>query len=275
MKVKGFVLVGLVFLFALLLPPDIAWAQEPLVEQWVAVYNGPGNGYDGGNDIAIDSSGNVYVTGESKGSSTGRDYATIKYDSAGNQLWEVRTYNGPVNSNDCATKIAIDSSGNVYVTGWSVGSGTGHDYATIKYDSSGNQLWVARYNGPGNNTDHARGIAIDSSGNVYITGWSVGSGTGQDYATVKYDSAGNQLWVKRYNGPGNGYDGGNDIAVDSSDNVYVSGYSVGEDTGWDCVTIKYNSAGSELWVRRYNGPDNADDCGHAIAVDGSDNVYVT
>ncbi|MBN2463579.1 MAG: SBBP repeat-containing protein [Dehalococcoidia bacterium] len=279
MKAKGFVLGGLVILIALLLPPGVAWAQEPMIEQWVAEYNGPGSGYDGGNDIAIDnaidSSGNVYVTGESKGSGTSRDYATIKYDSAGNELW-VRTYNGPGNWNDMASKMALDSYGSVYVTGLSWGgAGTGYDYATVKYDSSGNQLWVTRYNGPGNNTDRARGIATDSSGNVYVTGWSIGSGTGQDYATVKYDSAGNQLWVKRYNGPGNGYDGGNDIAIDSSDNVYVCGYSVGGDTGWDCVTVKYNSAGNELWVARYNGPDNADDCVHAITVDGLGNVYVT
>src|SRR6266516_6773880 len=99
-------------------------------------------------------------------------------------------------SYDGATAIDVDDSGNVYVTGSSTGSGTGSDYATIKYDSLGQEQWVARYNGPGNDADLATGIAIDGSGNVYVTGGSAG-----DYATVKYDSAGQQQWVARYNGP--------------------------------------------------------------------------
>jgi hypothetical protein len=98
----------------------------------------------------------------------------------------VARYNGPGNSYDEATGIALDSSGNVYVTGESSGSGTGGDYATIKYDSAGSEIWVRRYNGPANGWDYATGIALDSSGNVYVTGRSWGSGTEYDYATIKY-----------------------------------------------------------------------------------------
>ncbi|MBA3726335.1 MAG: SBBP repeat-containing protein, partial [Armatimonadetes bacterium] len=122
------------------------------------------------------------------------------------EAWVAR-YNGPGNSNDTARALAADAAGNVYVTGYSYGAGTGDfDYATIKYDSNGNQLWVARYNGPGNDNDYASALAVDAAGNVYVTGLSLGAGTSYDYATVKYDSNGNQLWVARYNGPGNFYD---------------------------------------------------------------------
>ncbi|MBK6772393.1 MAG: SBBP repeat-containing protein [Ignavibacteria bacterium] len=77
-----------------------------------------------------------------------------------------------------ATSLAVDGSGNVYVTGYSTGSGQRFDYATIKYNSSGVQQWVARYNGPGNSIDYANSLAVDGSGNVYVTGISDGSGTG-------------------------------------------------------------------------------------------------
>jgi hypothetical protein len=246
-------------------------------QQWVARYNGPANDDDHASAIAVDASGNVYVTGSSIGTIwPDFDYATVKYDNSGQQQWVAR-YSGPGNDLDFANAIAVDASGNVYVTGGSNGSGTGFDYATIKYDASGNQLWVARYNGPGNGEDEAVGIAVDASGNVYVTGYSAGSGTGlSDYATVKYDASGNQLWVARYNGPGNGTDQPNAIAIDASGNVYVTGFSDGgPGAGFDYATVKYDTSGQQQWVARYNGPANDDDEAYAIAVDASGNIYVT
>src|SRR5262249_18403070 len=151
-------------------------------------------------------------------------------------------------SGDSANSIAIDSAGNVYVTGKSFGSGTDDDYATVKYDSSGQEQWVARYNGPGNCGDSANAIAIDTAGNVYVTGESFGLGTDNDYATVKYDSSGQEQWVVRYNGPRNGSDEADAIAVDAAGNVYVTGESVGG--YYDYTTIKYDSFGQEQWVAR-------------------------
>src|SRR5205814_1107569 len=97
-------------------------------------------------------------------------------------------YQGSGNDTDGATAIALDHSGNAYVTGFSVGSGGDYDYATIKYNSMGQEQWVARYNGPGNDWDLAEHIAVDSSGNVYVTGNSFGLGSDYDYATIKYIS---------------------------------------------------------------------------------------
>jgi Beta-propeller repeat len=243
------------------------------LQQWVARYNGPANNYDIATAIAADHAGNVYVTGESVGSATSFDYATIKYDSAGNQQWVAR-YNGPGNGTDEGTAIAVDDAGNIYVTGNSVGSGAGADYATIKYNADGQQQWVARYNGPGNADDIPVALELDTSGNVYVTGHSLGSGSGYDYATVKYDSAGQQQWEARYNGPGNGGDVASDIAVDDLGNVYVTGGSTGLTTEVDIATIKYNSSGQEQWVATYNGPGNSVDYAEAIAIDDFNNIYV-
>src|ERR1044072_5373737 len=110
--------------------------------------------------------------------------------------------------------------------------------------------WVARYNGPGNASDNAVDIAVDDDGNVYITGSSTGAGTFADYATIKYNSAGVQQWVARYNGPGNFFDEPADLAIDNAGNVYVTGRSAGDGTDDDYATIKYNSAGVVQWVAR-------------------------
>ena len=284
---------------------------------WVRRYNGPGNGDDYARSIAVDGSGNVYVTGGSEGSGTGDDYATIKYYPNGDTAW-VRRYNGPENDEDVANAIAVDGSGNVYVTGYIMSSSFDDDYATIKYYPDGDTAWVRRYNGPDNWYDYAYAIAVDGSGNVYVTGRSYfayatikyypdgdtawvrryngeasaitvdGSGnvyvTGQsewsgttsmDYVTIKYYPDGDTAWVRIYNGPGNDYDRAYAIAVDGSGNVCVTGESYGSGTSRDYATIKYYPDGDTAWVRRYNGPDNGDDWGQGIAVDGSGNVYVT
>ncbi len=243
-------------------------------ELWVRRYNGPGSGLDRANAIAVDNSGNVYVTGTSEGSGSATDYATIKYDANGNELW-VRRYNGPGNNHDYAHALALDGSGNLYVTGSSIGSGTNYDYATVKYDPDGNQLWVRRYNGPVNGIDIAYALVVDDLGDIYVTGTSVGSGTAGDYATVKYNTDGDELWVARYNGPGNITDEAHAIALDNAGNVYVTGWSTGVNTSDDYATIKYDREGNQIGLARYNGPANGTDRAHAVGVDNLGNVYVT
>src|SRR4030067_3515558 len=267
------------FLFIL----TVTSSGQGVYEAWVASYNGPGNYDDYASALAIDASGNVYVTGRTW-SGTSFDYATIKYDSNGDSLWG-RHYNGPPDYYDYASALAValavDASGNVHVTGTSW-NGLSYDYATIKYDSNGDSLWVRRYKGPGGNYGEAApALAVDASGNVYVTGSSYccGPGGSFNYTTIKYNSNGNLLWERHYNGPGNDYPDNIDIAsalaVDASGNVYVTGRSYGSGTNYDYVTIKYAPNGDSLWVRRYNGPGNNFDEAIALAVDDSGNVYVT
>jgi sugar lactone lactonase YvrE len=197
------------------------------------------------------------------------------------RLWVAR-YNGPGNGADQAADMALSPDGSrVYVTGSSAATGTGLDYATAAYDAStGAELWVARYNGPGSGDDQAVAMALSPDGTrVYATGSSAGTVTGLDYATAAYDaSTGAELWVARYNGPGNGDDGATSVAVSpTGSRVYVTGGSAGVGTGPDYATVAYRaSTGTPLMAARYNGPGNGDD--HAVDLgvspDGS-RVYVT
>jgi hypothetical protein len=241
-------------------------AGDSVAAVWTTNYASGLTSFDDyGVAIAIDASRNIYVTGSSH-----NDYSTIKYDSSGAEKWVAR-YDGPGNSYDQATTIAVDASGNVYVTGESyVAGSTYDDYATVKYNSSGTQQWVARYDGP-ERDDKATAIAVDASGNVYVTGESDGSGTYYDYATVKYNSSGAEQWVARYDGPGNSEDYATGIAVDSSGNVYVTGASYSSNTFFDYATVKYDTLGAEQWAARYDGPGYTD-FAYAIALDASGNV---
>jgi Beta-propeller repeat len=211
-------------------------------ELWVARYDGAGD-VDGAKAIAVDGAGNVYVTGQSYTSVTQgfSDFATIKYNTAGQEQWVARYPGSPGLGRYAAAAIALDDSGNVYVTGTS-----GGDYATIKYNSAGAEQWVARYG----NEAAAVGIAVDGSGNVYVTGTSYEGGSDCcDYATIKYNSAGQEQWVAVYDsGPADGQDNASAIAVDSSGNVYVTGASATgpvPPSSLDYATVKYNSAGQE------------------------------
>ncbi len=244
-------------------------------EQWVARYDGPGNGYDDRpNSLAVDGEGNVYVTGYSSDSENSGDYATVKYNTIGEEQWLTR-YDGPGKGSDGANALAVDAEGNVYVTGYVFGSGTEYDYGTIKYNSKGVELWTAFYNGPANFRDYATAIAVDGKGNVYITGSSFGSGTAFDYATLKYNAAGEEKWTVRYNGPGNYYDLANALTIDKENNVYITGSSLGSGTSYDFATLKYNTAGELQWLARYHGPGNDYDYAYSLFVDKLCNVYIS
>ncbi len=240
---------------------------------WVRHFHGP-QSFDIACCITVDASGNVYVSGYSYATSSEWNIETIKYNSLGDTIW-TRQYNGPANSTDVVTALAIDASGNVYVTGYSEGSGYNYDYITIKYNSSGDTVWTRRYNGPGNNYDYAYALAVDASGNVYITGAASGSETNYDYATIKYNASGETLWLRKYNGPASNVDRAMAMTIDASGNVYVTGYSDGGGTSYDYATIKYNSNGQEQWVQRYEGPGYGTDLANAIKLDTSGNIYIT
>ena len=273
----------LVFLAGILIALFAATGSQPLTsertphvpagsvyEAWVARYNGTGNSYDEAIGVAVDNSGNVYVAGTSRGSGTLNDYATVKYDSGGQQQW-VALYNDPAHPDEQLNAMTIDASGNVYVTGRSGTNNIPYVCTTIKYGSAGQQLWVARYNAP--NGASGQAIVVDSSGNTYVAAYGSNQPNTLFCATIKYNAAGEQQWVAEYHG-GSGADEPAAIVVDKAGNVYVTG-TTQICQGSDYLTLKYNSGGQEQWVAHYHGPQEPLDAAKAIAVDNSGNVYVT
>jgi len=235
---------------------------------WTNHYKGPANSSDQANAVAVGANGNVYVAGGS-----GLDWATVCYSSVGAPLWTNR-YRYPSGPGGAATAV-VANGGNVYVTGQSYGTSSGLDYATIAYSSSGVALWTNRYAGSLGSQDRANAMAVDSTGNVIVTGMSQ-----TDFLTLAYSSNGVPLWTNRCSGAPNRTDEAQAIAVDASGIVLVTGYSVMESNPGttNYVTVAYSRMGIPLWTNSYDGPTKGRDAPSskqslAIGPDGS--VYVT
>ena len=247
-------------------------AADTVTREWVALYSA-GYHYHDEAALAVDTEGNVYLAGYFNDNDN-RNYLTIKYDSQGNELWDV-IYDGAAGGWDVAQGITVDSSGNVYVTGFSYVATSDTDCVTIKYDSDGTEQWIRNYAGPAGNKEYGENIALDATGNIYVTLAAYNSLGSPDVAMIKYDPDGNVVWTNIYNGPGSGWDEAAAIVVDASGNPYVTGYaSNGDNT--DYLTIKYDAAnGTAIWTRIYNGAGDYPDKAVDIALDNAGHVYVT
>jgi hypothetical protein len=240
------------------------------VQLWEAEYYANGVPLARGQAIAVDHQGNSYVAGAS--TSADWDIAVIKYSPQGETLWTA-TYDGPSQRSDISSAIAVDGSGNTYVGGLSAASDGTPDCMTIKFDAQGDTGWTRRYDGPAHAYDAVRAMALDHSGNVYVTGLSGGTGNNvSDFITIKYGSDGSWAWGARYDGPGHGSDQANGIALDGLGNTYVAGLALRSTQNNDATTIRYDSVGRMRGTARFN--NSPSEAISAIAVDPSNNVIV-
>jgi hypothetical protein len=260
----------------------VAYDASTGTQLWTKRYNGTANLDDFVRSLGVSPDGShVFVTGVSRGSTSGYDYATVAYDaSTGTRLWAKR-YDGQANLDDSATALGVSADGSqVFVTGDSARSSGDDDFATLAYDAAtGDKLWAKRYNGPANLDDDATALGVSPDGSqVFVTGVSRGSTSHDDYGTVAYGaSTGTELWARRHDGPGNGIDVATGLGVSpDGSTVFVTGYSAGS-AGLDYATVAYDApTGPRLWVKRYNSPANRDDLATALGVSpGGTMVFVT
>ena len=239
---------------------------------WIKRYTGPGSDWDQPFSITLGDSGAIYVAGRSKRRITYEydwDFTVIKYTSNGDTLW-VRFYDGPSHYREDPPFIIRDNRGFIYITGTSFDSVSSADFTTLKFTPNGDSIWVKRYDSPLHGYDIVSDIAVDSGGNVYVTGFGNGDySDGIYYNTVKYDSSGNLLWVKRH---GSGFSKPNSIVVDREQNAYVTGSS--NEGTMDYLTVKYKLDGSIEWTEKYNGPDSFSDGATFLLLDNEVNIFV-
>lgn len=239
---------------------------------WASLQTVPGKG----NGIIYDPSGNVYVYGYSGASLL---ISVTKYRiSDGMALW-TSSFTPPASGSSEGRSAKIDGSGNIYVTGNAPGTSLNNDYTTVKFSSTGTLLWAKQYNGSGNHEDIAYSLDLDASGNAIVTGSSRSSSVinTEDFITIKYNGiTGDSVWTRRYAAGTTGPDIAKCVKADASGNIYVTGYSHPASVPTtECVTLKYNSAGVQQWVIFYNNTSNLGDFAQVLAVDPSNNVYIS
>ncbi len=189
MKRRNIILV--IILFSIIIPLNISNIQAAEGDVvWTRTYNGTDNDIDMGNGIAVDKSGNVYVIGYLDDAAQLQDVWIIKYDPAGNSIW-TNTYHG---WRDYGRGIAVDTNCNVYAIGQTWQAGQEYDIWVRKYNSDGSVDWTRTHNGNANGYDIGKGIAVDTSGNVYAIGDERVTGEGANIWVRKYDLLFKTIW---------------------------------------------------------------------------------
>lgn len=245
---------------------DILW-QKSIGGTW----------YESSDEIWVDKNNNcLYVIGslESEISNSESDYFIVKYDLDGNVLWQ-RSFGEDWYEE--GRSLATDSTGNVYLVGYSDSDSANASYDTfiVKYSSSGNLVWQKKYEAQISNPsydDSGNGIAFDSDDNFYVTGLTTSySPEGTKIFVSKFDSDANIIWQKLLNGAGNSSAFG--IKIDTVGNIFVLGYTtVNSEGAADIILIKLNPQGSIMWQRILGSSSNEN--GYELALDNMNNAYI-
>ena len=270
---------------------------------------------DAGTGVTVDSSGNIYVTGSTKGGLDGNsntagsswDFFLVKYNSSGVKQWTEQYGNVAAEVlgvggyyTDFGQGVTVDSSDNIYVTGTT--NYGGNDIFLVKFYDNGTKQWTQQLGtSSDDNETTAEGVTVDSSDNIYVLGNTSGgldnntnsggvtNSDKWDFFLVKFYDNGTKQWTQQLGTSSTDY--GNAVAVDSSDNIYVTGTTNGgldNNTHFganDIFLVKYNSSGEKQWTQQLGGFFIGDssgtivyagnDDGTGVTVDSSNNIYVT
>ena len=207
-------------------------------QAWVTSYDG-NNLIDSPKAITLDNDDNIIVTGTSYLNVTvEEEITTVKFDNNGNFQWST-DYGGTSLDFDSPNHVTVDDLNYIYVSGKVKNLGNGEDFFLGRYTPNGDLDWDFIYQSPTNGFDEAKKTIVNDDFEVYTSGYSNLTSSGDDYVTFRLDTSGTQIWFTRFDGPASASDQMSDFQIDVSGNLFVTGSSVGSGTNRDYSTIKY------------------------------------
>lgn len=190
-------------------------------------------------DIINDNNQNIYATGTVSAGTNNSDIKVIKLDTALNVIW-VKTFDGGSFKNDEATAMKIDSKGNIIITGYATRSDNTKEAWLLKLDKLGNKIWDRRCkSSAANKNAQGKDVDIDNKDNIYTAG-KIHNGTDYDFLTQAYDSSGNLKWQRTFKTNYSSSNEAQDIIVDNTSSVFVSGRSKDSVGNWRYSTVRYD-----------------------------------
>ena len=248
--------------------------DSDLVLQSSTTLNGSANGEDVGYAIALDGSGHVYVVGYVTEIGQEHNIWVAKYDTDLSLVRQV-TVNGSENSKDDGYGIVFDGGSNLFVTGTLAETGQGSNIWLAKYDTDLNLETSTTLNGPVNDTDKGRFLALDGNGNVFVSGSITQGGTDNDIWIGKFDTALNLLDETVVVGPTTDEDKGYGIVYDGNGTLYVTGTIIEPGQGYNTWLAKYDTALNLLRSVTLDGPVSGEEVSYTIVLDESGILYQT
>ncbi|MEW6493979.1 MAG: SBBP repeat-containing protein [Cyanobacteriota bacterium] len=269
--------------------------QAEVSDTWLAKYDSDGNelwiqqfgeaSISQGFSIDVDDDSNVYLSGitvKPAPEIATDDLWVTKYDTNGNRQWFTEVGSSAF---DESYAVTVSNDGSVYAAGWSLGdfaqeNAGAYDGVLAKLDNDGQVEWTKQFGTA--DYEWTWGVDTDSQGNVYATGWTLGSLGGEnagsyDVFLTKYDPQGNQVWIQQFGTAGD--DEAFRINIDSNDNIFLTGYTDnslgGTNAGsYDAWVAKYDTDGNQGWITQFGTPEL--DHGLGITSDkAGGNIYVT
>lgn len=257
-------------------------------------YNGPVSGgavNDKAVASAVDAGNNVVVVGNGLNAPApggNNDIYLIKYDAAGNMLWEAIPFDGAGHGNDLPTAVALRADGSIFISGYTgkaaPNAGKANFFAA-KYSAAGVKIWAYEYSATADGDNKASSLAVDANGDPYVTGYITNADGNKDFYTVKFDGASNSStpvikWSQLYGDSFHGDDQAVAVMIDRvndadpvSGNIVVAGTTLSGTGDHDITILRYDQAGNRNWAHTLNRPAY-DDYTKALGLDSQGNIFV-
>lgn len=243
--------------------------------RWEVTLTGPGGGNDEIRAAVGDGSGSFYAAGYISGpKGQGLDAWVARYDETGVEQW-VHTYDGPDSRTDVYDALVLDADGNLILGGYSQSATSSNDVFLRKLDPAGAVLWSRVFPGPSGGSDILWDVDVSPAGHIFAAGYEGGpAGEGRNAWLGKFDTDGNEIWSRSFNGPASLDDQLIGLAAVDEDEVVVSGYHTASSIPWELLVRRYDSLGMIVWTDRYAGGTSEGAHAFGMTVDPEDGKLV-